>query len=710
MKKIIVDILKNNGQNSLSFDSICKKLGYKNDPVKKEEVRETLKELLYEKIITCTNSKLNMFMLSPYKEGIFRLNKKGYGFVEILGEEDVYVDAKNVLGAFNGDKVLVKISDEEKARGRIKEIIERKPQIAEVLTEKGIRYYQFNGNRYQVDIPNDIVDGTNVQIVISTEKENSDIIVKNILGHKNDPGMDIKKILYENDFEDRFSNDNIKEDTKEELKNIPDEVKKENLLGRMDLRNEILFTIDGADTKDRDDAVGIKILSNGNYLLSTHIADVSEYVKEGLAIDRDAYKNSTSNYEGDTNLPMLPRKLSDGICSLNQGVDRLALSFFIEINPDGKTVDFSIKESVINSKLQMTYEKVNDMLDKRIVDNEYASYEKDLINLKKLSDILFLNRIKDGCLEFDIADTKVILNDKEEPVNFVKKHQGTGENIIEELMIVTNKEAAMFIQNLGVNTLFRVHEMPELENIQEIVNVLKSYGYKIEVKPSTSPKFIQYILDQIKETDKSEILSSYILRCMAKARYDVINYGHFGIGINEKSKKAYMHTTSPIRRYPDLAFHRIIKDVIHGQFKKRTTDEDLEKLRAIAIYTSKKERDAQEAERQFYKMESAFYFENLIKNNMLEDQYHGMISGLTSNSMFVLLENLIEGRVSYSSMNDFYQLLPEIQTLVGKRNKQVYRLGDKVDVKVVGASKEDRHIDLEIIENKKRKEKYGNSK
>ncbi len=708
MKNKITEILKNIGSNSMSVTDLTKKTGFD-----RNAVESTLRELMDEKIITCSNSKYEMYRISPFREGTFISTKKGYGFVELsIDEEDIYISEKETNGSLNGDKVLIKIMAETnelgKQEGKVKKIIERKEQIAEIISDKKGRYYQIDKNTYiKSDIPSKIVDGTIVKIAIEPEKTKGMYPIRVIeeLGHKNDPGMDIKKILFENNFDDQFP-----EEVMLEVAKLPSEVSAEECKGRFDLRNEIIFTIDGDDTKDIDDAVSLKILPNGNYMYTCHIADVSNYVQEKTAIDKEAYKRGTSVYVADRVSPMLPRELSNGICSLNEGVDRLTLSFFIEVTPDGKTVDFQVKEAIINSKIKMTYNKVNDLLDNNNYDESYAPYKEMLQNMKTFTDILFKNRVKEGSLEFDIDEIKVIVDDEGNAIDFTRRHQGTGENIIEELMILTNKEMAIYMQNLGVNTLYRVHERPDEEKINEVVSMLKNYGYDIKEKVSTNPKFIQYLLNEIKEEESAQVLSSYILRCMKKAKYDVVNLGHFGIAVDEIHNQAYMHTTSPIRRYPDLIFHRRIKDVLHGDFDRITTEKDQMVLKEQAIYTSRKERDAQECERQVNKMKMAEYFENLIINGQNIEDYSGMVSGLTQNAMFVVLKNLVEGRVSYSSMDDFYEYVPEFQMAVGKSNKKIYRLGDKVEVKVTRASKDDREIDFELVKTRKKDDSNGNSK
>lgn len=687
MRERAIEIFKNIGTNSINVKDLARKLG-----VNYEDVVELIKDLLEKRIITCTNTKNEMYRLSPYREGIYVVSKKGIGFVILSDEEkDIYIDEENTNNALPGDRVLVKIMDESynlgKPEGRIKEILSRKTQIAEVISDKKERYYQVGKKLIKAYIPNGIVDGTLVKLEIGRQEKgylNTKVI--EVIGHKTDPGMDIEKILFDYGFEDYY-----KDEVNEELKEMPKEVTNSELKNRLDLRDISLVTIDGSDTKDIDDAVYCEVLPNGNYKIITAIADVSYYVKEGSYIDKAAYERGTSVYAIDTVKPMLPRELSNGICSLNEGVDRLALAYIMEVNKEGKTLDFEIKEAVINSKKKMCYEKVNELLDENKYGEDYEPFKEMLSNMKIITDILYKNRVKKGSLEFDIDELKILTRDGV-PVKFDRKHQGTGENIIEELMILTNKEAAMYIESLGVNTFFRVHEYPDEEAIKEVVTVLKNYGYKIDEKVTTSSKFIQHILDMVQKDKRGQILSSYILRCMAKAKYDVINLGHYGIAVDAGKKEAYMHTTSPIRRYPDLAFHRIQKDIIDGKLNKNTTSDDLMKKKEIAIHSSQKERDEQECERQANKMKMAEYYEKHIN-----ETYNGMISGFTPTAMYVMLDDLSEGRVAYSTMDDYYELLPELQTIFGKSNKKSYRLGDEVKIKVVRASKEDKEIDFELV-------------
>ena len=687
MRERAIEIFKNIGTNSICIKDLAKKLG-----IDYSEVVELVKDLLQKKIITCTNTQHEMYRLSPYREGIYVLSKKGLGFVILSDEEkDIFIDEDNSNNALPGDRVLVKIMDESynlgKPEGRIKEILSRKTQVAEVITDEHGRYYQVNRRQIKANIPNSIVDGTLVKLEIGRqEKGYLNTKVLEVLGHKTDPGMDIEKILYDYGFEDYY-----KDEIEEELKKMPSEVSEKELKSRLDLRDISLVTIDGSDTKDIDDAVFCEKLKNGNYKIITAIADVSYYVKEDSYIDKAAYERGTSVYAIDTVKPMLPRELSNGICSLNENVDRLAMAYIMEVDKEGKTLSFEIKEAVINSKKKMCYERVNELLDNGAKDEEYEPFKEMLSNMKTITDVLYKNRVKQGSLEFDIDELKILTKDGV-PVKFDRKHQGTGENIIEELMILTNKEAAMYMERCGVNTFFRVHEFPDEEAISEIVTVLKNYGYKIEEKTSTSSKFIQHILDMVQKDKRGQILSSYILRCMAKAKYDVVNLGHYGIAVDASKHQAYMHTTSPIRRYPDLAFHRIQKDVIDGKITKNTTSDDLMHKKEIAIHSSQKERDEQDCERQANKMKMAEYYEDHIN-----EVHKGMISGFTPTAMYVMLDDLSEGRVAYSTMDDYYELLAEFQMIVGRSNKKSYRLGDEVEIKVVRASKEDKEIDFELV-------------
>ena len=487
----------------------------------------------------------------------------------------------------------------------------------------------------------------------------------------------------------------------EELKHIPSEVSEKDKQNRRDLRSKTIFTIDGDDTKDIDDAISIEKLSNGNYLLGVHIADVSNYVKEGSAIDKEAYQRATSVYMNSVVNPMYPVELSNGICSLNPEVDRLALSVEMEIDKTGKLINYDIFESVINSRKQMTYKNVNKILNDEEIPEGYEIFKEDLKILYELSKILENNRIKRGYQEFDIPEIKVITDENGNPIDFIKRETGKGEKLIEMFMLAANETVATYVYQMNIPFIYRDHDIPNEEKLKKVTSVIKSYGENIDTKGKVlSSKYIKDLLEQLKNTQKAVTYSNMILRSLAKATYESYNIGHFSLGINSDIGEAYTHFTSPIRRYPDTTVHRVLKSILRGDIEKLYTDYHKAKMSEIAKHSSTQEQNSDKCERESNKMKSAEYMQNYIG-----EIYQGVISGFTNSGMYVELPNLIEGRVGYNTMDDFYDYNEELETLIGERTKKVYRLGDEVEVKVVKASKELREIDFEIEKPKTRTRK-----
>lgn len=695
MKEQILEIFKKIGPNSIRVIDIVKKMGFKNSPEKQAEVEEAIRELLYDKVIYCTNSKVGAFQLSPFKEGKLISVKNGFGFVRIPGEEDVYIPATKINGALLGDSVVVKLDRNNPTEAGIKEVLERSNHIAEIITENNIRYFKFDEfNKIKCDAPLNMVDGELLLVKLGTrrEKHGFSLEIEKDLGHKTKPGNDILQVMYKYNFDDVFPDEVL-----EEIKYIKQTVDASDMKGRVDLRNEEIFTIDGDDTKDIDDAISMKKLDNGNFLLSVHIADVTHYVKEGSALDKEAYKRGTSVYLADRVSPMYPRELSNGICSLNPEADRLALTCRMEITPNGKTINTEVFKSVIHSKKQMTYKNVNKILDNNEVPEGYGQFADILKKMNDLAIILREMKRKRGMLEFQTNEPKILVDRDGKVLGVENRVQGTGENLIEDFMIAANEAVANFVTNLGAHNIYRVHEEPDLEKLTEGITVMRAQGFAPDGNISVKPKCIQNILNKMKDSKKFSILSSYLLRCMKKAKYDVVNYGHYGIAVNAERKEGYSHFTSPIRRYPDTSLHRIIHEILDGNIAKVTSKEYLQKLRIIAIQSSLKERDAVDCEREVDKMKMAEYMENFIG-----EEYEGMISGFTKNGMFVALDNAIEGRADFSTMDDFYTLNEENQTIQGKNNKKIYYLGDDIKVKLVNANKEERLIDFEPVLERKR--------
>ena len=661
---------------------------------------DELRKLEDEVVIYHTNKDKYMLLeKSHLRKGVMRANKKGFGFVEIENmEDDVYISHDNMNGAIHDDIVLVEITSKmniDRMEGRILKIIERRVQrFIGLITfdKKGIGHVDLDDSKIklEIEIPREkslnAVDGHKVVVELGKRINNGKYEgeVAEIIGHINDPGVDILSIIYKYDI-----NVDFPDDVKHEVADFPMEVSEREHKGRRDLRNEEIFTIDGDDTKDIDDAISIKKLPNGNYELGVHIADVSYYVREGSPLDNEAMERGTSVYLVDRVIPMLPHELSNGICSLNPDVDRLAMSCVMEFDGEGRQVNYEIFPSIIRSRIQMTYKKVNSILENNVLPEGYESYEKSLRLMGELSKILRKAKVKRGYIDFGVDEAKILVDEKCVPTDVVLRDRGVGENMIEDFMIAANECVATHIYFMNLPFIYRVHEYPKEEKIRSFLGFVSSLGYTItgnvkDVKPTT----IQMILEQLRDKPEFKILSSLMLRSMQKAVYKPENLGHYGL-----ASTCYTHFTSPIRRYPDLTVHRLLRTyLIDGKMDMGTLKRWEEKLVYISEHSSSRERAAVDCEREVEDMKMAEYMEQHIG-----EHYVGMISSVTSFGMFVELDNLIEGLVPLRDMNDFFHFDEEHMTLTGEKTHIKYRIGDKVEIKVVKASKEEKTIDFEVI-------------
>ncbi len=697
MKEKLLEVLKLNRNNAITIDEMYLKIFHSTkDPKMYDLLCDELKNLIEEKQVYCTNSKKGLYILNPFKEGTCFIKKNKDIYVE-CGLETFKV-IKNTVGACDKDKVLIRVTDYNACFCSIKEIIERHGIIGEVKTIKNKRYAVIGNAMYEIDLPNNIVDGMLIGIKVDKVKTGKyfKATLDRVIGHKNAPKIDEIKIIYENGGMHGFSDEALLE-----VKDIPSSVNSCDIENRHDLRQDTIFTIDGVDTKDIDDAVGLKILDNGNYLLGVHIADVSHYVKENTAIDKDARFKATSIYMPGVVEPMYPVELSNGICSLNEGVDRLAISVMMEIDKEGNLINFDIFKSVINSKLKMNYDSVNKILLENIVDSGYEEFVDTLKNMETLAGILRKMRLKRGLLDFDSSEIKINVDDDGNVTSIKKRVQSVGENLIEDFMLAANECVATYIYNLGITSIYRIHDYPNMENLTKAVGIIKSYGEKLDVKLNMKdPKVIQNILHELKGADNYDIYSNMILRCMAKACYSNVNEGHFGIGINHLKNEAYTHFTSPIRRYPDTTIHRILSNILDNNIEKLNGEIYKNNIIDIAVHSSEMERVADNCEKCANKMKMASFMEKYIGQ-----EFNGKISGFTFNGMFVMLDNLVEGRIDFSLMDDYYVYNEDLEIVVGERHKKIYRLGDKIRVKVIKASKEEKVIDFALANNKNFKPK-----
>ncbi len=663
-------------------------------------LQDELNFLSLEGIIYHSNKDRYMMLKDSHlKRGIMRANKKGFGFVDIDdNDEDVYISQENMNGAIHDDVVLVDIISKKnmpRLEGKVIRILkrERKTFIGEINFKKDIGYITLDDVKVKLNIEicreNSMhaVDGHKVVVSLLEKLDKhgrySGEVIE-ILGHKNDPGVDILSIVRKYNIEVDFP-----DDVKEQLKLIPSVVSEKDMEGRRDLRGEQIFTIDGDDTKDIDDAISIKRLSNGHYQLGVHIADVSYYVKEGDALDKDAMERGTSVYLVDRVIPMLPHELSNGICSLNPLVDRLAMSCVMEFDGKGKQIDYEIFESVICSKKQMTYKNVNLILEKNIVPEGYENFEESLHTMKELADILRTMKEDRGYIDFEVDEAKILVDENCVPQDVVLRNRGVGENLIEDFMIAANECVATHIYFMNLPFLYRIHEVPKEEKIRSFLNYIQTLGYQVTGNlKENNPKSIQKLIKMLDDKPEFRVLSTLLLRSMQKAVYRAENIGHFGL-----ASKCYTHFTSPIRRYPDTTVHRLLRTYL---FQQKLDDNTMrhweEKLVYIGEHSSSRERASIDCEREVEDMKMAEYMEEHIG-----EEFEGMISSVLSFGMFVELDNLIEGLVPIKDMKDFFVYDEEHMTLTGERSHVKYTIGERVVVRVVRASKEEKIIDFEII-------------
>ena len=695
MKEKLVELLSNIHE-AKELMEINDMLGLKTaDELK--ELQDVVNELVEEYVLFCTKKgKYILLKNCPgLKIGKLSVSRKGFGFVVLDREDDIYVDDSNMNGAIHDDIVLVEVFTKGvRKEAKVIKIIKRefKNLVGEVFFDNGDAFIKLDDDKRDItihltkDSVKNCVAGHKVMVKVIKElgKKRYLAEVTKIIGHKDDPGTDILSIAYKHGIYEEFG-----KEVEDELEFIPTEVSEKELKDRKDLTGEVIFTIDGDDTKDIDDAISIKKLENGNYELGVHIADVSYYVKEDSPLDKAARDRGTSVYLTDRVIPMIPHQLSNGICSLNPNVDRLTVSCVMEVNNKGKVEHYDIFESVIKSRIQMTYNKVNDYLERDIVHPEYKELTDELSLMKELSDIIRKSKVARGCIDFDTDEIKILVDENGKPTEITKRERGVGEKLIEDFMIIANETVATHLFNMELPSLYRVHGEPSEERLIKFLNEIQMLGINIkEDIRKMSPFVVQHIIEELKRYPSFKVLNTQMLSCMDKAIYDVNNIGHFGI-----ASRCYTHFTSPIRRYPDTTIHRLL----HRYFfdKDGITEEKVRHYRAIlpeiAAHSSDKERSSIECEREVDELKEAEYMEDHIG-----EEYHGMISSVTSFGFFVQLDNLIEGLVPIATLNGFYYN-QSTDTIISERNKTVYIVGKEVDVRVVRASKEERIIDFELV-------------
>ena len=667
----------------------------------RDELKQVLDELLSEGKISISNKGKYGGAGTFALIGTFTGNKRGFGFVTVDGmDEDIFIPEEYISNALHGDKVQVVIT-KDGGEGRRKE--GRIVKVLEHSVKEIVGYYPDN-KTFGFVVPDDqritrdifikkelslgAVKGHKVVVRITDygdEKRKPEGKVVEILGHANDPGVDIMSIVKAYGFETEFPKDVMKQ-----LKSIPDEVDEESKKGRLDLRNIQTVTIDGEDAKDLDDAISIS-KADGVYTLGVHIADVSHYVKEGSPLDKEALKRATSVYLVDRVIPMLPHKRSNGICSLNAGTDRLAFSCIMEIDSEGNVIGHNIAETVINVDRRMSYTSVKKILE----DNDEAECReyKELVPMfelmKELADIIREKRKQRGSIDFDLPESKIILDEKGKVIEIKPYERNTATKIIEDFMLMANETVAedYFWQELPF--VYRTHEDPDPEKIKKLSMLINNFGYNIRTgNNAVHPKEIQKLLYRIENSPEEVMISRLTLRSMKRARYSTQCDGHFGL-----AAKYYCHFTSPIRRYPDLQIHRIMKENLHGGLDDQRIAHYERILPSVAEQSSIMERQADEAERETEKLKKCQYMSNHIG-----ERFDGVVSGVTAWGMYVELPNTVEGLVHITELrDDYYYFDEEHYELVGDMLHKHYVLGQKVKVEVLDVDKLANTIDFAIV-------------
>ncbi|HEY0827603.1 MAG TPA: ribonuclease R [Bacilli bacterium] len=642
--------------------------------------------------------------------GKLQAHAKGFGFLipEDRAQTDVYINANDMLGAMNGDTVLVRTTTKSAAGGRVE------GEVVRVVTRantKVVGVFQNNGSFAFViaddkRIVKDIFipqhafmgaqDGQKVVAQIVQYPQGTDAAeaeVIEILGFKDDPGVDILSIIRKHNLPEAFPDEVL-----QEAEAIPAKISEEDLKNRRDLRDLRIVTIDGEDAKDLDDAVHVQRLPNGNLKLGVHIADVGYYVEEGSPLDQDAYARGCSVYLVDRVIPMLPQRLSNGICSLNPQVDRLTMSCDMEFDADGKVVNHEVYTSVIRTTERMTYTNVRKILQKE--EPELLERYKDLIEdfylMEELAMRLRRARMKRGAIDFDFTESKVIVDEQGKPVDIIARERSIAEMIIEEFMLAANETVAEHFHWLKVPFLYRIHEDPDAEKLLHFMEFITNFGYVLRGKGNNSvhPGALQALLEEIKETKEAAVIGKVLLRSMKQAKYDSQSLGHFGL-----SAEFYSHFTSPIRRYPDLVIHRVMREVLEsGKLSDKRHDYLSSRMDDIAKQSSERERVAVEAERDTDALKKAEFMLDKVG-----EEFEGIISSVTNFGMFIELANTVEGLIRLSDLTDDYYHYHELKhCLIGERTSKIFSIGDEVKVRVARVNIQDHTIDFEMVDMKPR--------
>ena len=670
----------------------------------KKKIDEIITEGLnnYEYIKTNTG-KIAAIMKTSFRTGRFYGNRNGEGFVisrnffvdkegkELTKEEKYTINKASCNSAIDGDIVLIDVGGNG-IKPKVISIIERNLEnIIGEVERLGNSYFvkpiDKKKQGLNIALEGEAIEGQRVAVRLKKQTNDNFYIgeITRIFNHKDDPDEDILWEAFKCGIDDQFSSKSL-----EQLEYIPNKVLEKDKIGREDLTSWRVFTIDGADTKDIDDALSCKKLTNGNYQVGVHIADVSYYVKEGSPLDKDAYKKGNSNYLANKVIPMLPHELSNGICSLNPYVERLAMSCIMEINSEGEVVKYRIVPTVIKSRLKMTYDKVNQILNEGKVPEEYEEFTDDLRNLNEIALLLRRNRFAKGATEFDKSELKLLFDTNDEVIGFSTRTLDVGENLIEEFMILANETVDKFLTKHDYPCLHRIHDKPNREKLEDYLQMLSVVGVPFNGYNAEdclkSLYMIQDLAEHIKNTGQlSSALTTNLIKCMARAKYSPIAIGHYGL-----AKDYYCHFTSPIRRYSDLTIHRILKDYAANSSQNKVESWKL-KLPDIGMQTSRMEKIADDAEQQVLAMKCSEYMKK-----HLGEEFTGTVISISDRGMTIQLDNMVEGKVKIKNLQGNYAYNPLSYTLISLEGYDDYYLGDRLLLKVKNASKENKTIDFSV--------------
>ena len=694
-KKVILDFISDDLYVPMKIKEIAIVLQIPRE--QRDELKEVLDALVEEGKISLSKRGKYSKGHAVHLKGTFQANARGFGFVTPEdGSEDVFIPEDNISGAFQGDEVEYIITAAPSGRrkeGKIVRILSHSVVHVVGLYEKSksFGFVRPDNQRYLKDIyiPSGKERGamTGHKVVVELTSYGGEHMkpegkVVEIIGHVNDPGTDILSVVMDSgiltEFPEKVLNQAVR---------VGKPVSEADCAGRKDLRDWLMVTIDGEDAKDLDDAVSLKE-EEGRYVLGVHIADVTNYVQENSALDREAFERGTSVYLADRVIPMLPHRLSNGICSLNAGEDRLALSCIMTFDSSGDMIDHEIAETVLNVNRRMSYNGVAAILAGDTQDLEDEKIISMIQSMKKLSDILRERRGRRGSIDFDFPETKVILDEEGRPVDIKPYERNDATKIIEDFMLMANETVAEEYYWRELPFLYRTHEVPDEEKIRQLSTFINNFGYHIHVRNEVRPKEIQKLLERVDGTPEEALISRLALRSMKQARYTTENTGHFGL-----AAKYYTHFTSPIRRYPDLQIHRIIKENLRGRLNEDRIAHYEEILPKVAAQCSDRERRAEEAEREVVRMKKAEYMYSHIG-----EEYDGVISGVTKWGVYVELPNTVEGLVHVADMrDDHYEFSEQTYELTGQHTGKSYKLGQPVRVCVTDADKLQRTVNFEII-------------